>query len=362
MPPFRPECRALLIGSLPLADHNEAFDWIQASTPAIPLWSQLPVFVEERMVRQFSAGMPGLVTEADRLFVDRGSDRFEDELLGFYEDFMACSGGGAEIDGSRFALDRSAAMGFFVFLERMGGVPEAPAAVKGQVTGPITFGTGLHDRDGRAVFYDLHARDAAVKLMAMKARWQAWRLASLGVPVIVFVDEPALAGYGSSELISISREEIVDALGEVIDAIHQEGALAGIHVCANTDWSMVLESGTDIVNFDAYGYFDRFVLYPASIRTFLEGGGTIAWGIVPTGDTDVIDAADEDGLYALWASRVDGLADLGLDRDRLLAQSLITPSCGTGSLDTARARKVLHLTRALSMRAREEAFGPQRTA
>jgi hypothetical protein len=100
--------------------------------------------------------------------------------------------------------------------------------------------------------------------------------------VIIFIDEPALAGFGSSELISISKEEILACLREVVDAIHTDGGLAGIHVCANTDWSLVLESGADIVNFDAYAYFDRFILYGDPIREFLAAGGMLAWGIVPT--------------------------------------------------------------------------------
>lgn len=347
------DCRPMLIGSLPLADHNKAFEWMISATPDIPVWVQLPAFPEEQMIPQFAAGMPGLVREADRIFIENAGKGFEDELLAFYEDFMAISEGGLDLDSSRFAMDRSTAMGLHVFLERLPETRMSPMAVKGQVTGPVTFGLGLHDREGRAVFYDLHARDAAVKLLAMKARWQVRRLKSLGVPVIVFVDEPALAGYGSSELISVSREEIIDALGEVIDAIHQEGALAGVHVCANTDWAMILESGTDMVNFDAYTYFDRFVLYPEAICNFVETGGLIAWGIVPTGDADAIDRESADSLFSQWEARVGGMLELGLARDRLTAQSLITPSCGTGSLSSTHASRVLELTREVSRRIRK---------
>ena len=35
----------------------------------------------------------------------------------------------------------------------------------------------------------------------------------------------------------------------------QEGGLVGVHVCANTDWSLVLDSSADIVSFDAYALF-----------------------------------------------------------------------------------------------------------
>jgi len=61
-----------------------------------------------------------------------------------------------------------------------------------------------------------------------------------------------LQGTGSSGLISISREEILICLDEMIEAVHTEGGLAGIHVCANTDWSLILDSSVDIVNFDAF--------------------------------------------------------------------------------------------------------------
>lgn len=355
MPTFHADCRSILIGSLPLTDHNEAFDWVLAATPDIPLWVQLPAFAEEGMIPQFASGMPGLVKEADRMFVDAGGAGFEAELLSFYEGYMAVSETGEGLDDeSRFALDRSVAMGFHVFMEKWQTTGISPAAIKGQITGPITFGTGLHDREGRAIFYDLHARDAAVKLLAMKARWQVRRLQSLGAPVMLFVDEPALAGYGSSEFISISRDEIIAAIGEVIEAVHEEGAFAGVHVCANTDWSMILESGTDIVNFDAYTYFDRFVLYPDAIRAFVDKGGTIAWGIVPTGHAEDIDRASTESLITLWDERLDGMGSLGFSRERLLAQSLVTPSCGAGSLNRVRARKVIELTRDLSRRIRAE--------
>ena len=33
MPAFIPDCRPLLIGSLPVADHNEALDLVLAATP-----------------------------------------------------------------------------------------------------------------------------------------------------------------------------------------------------------------------------------------------------------------------------------------------------------------------------------------
>ena len=47
---------------------------------------------------------------------------------------------------------------------------------------------------------------------------------------------------------------MVAKLGEVIEAVHGEGALAGVHCCGNTEWSILMDAGVDIMNFDAFDY------------------------------------------------------------------------------------------------------------
>lgn len=345
---FKPELRPVLIGSLPYLDHKKALAQVIAHTPEIPLWVQLPNRPREQMIPQFLHGMPGLRTEDDRMFIALSDDAFDTELLTFYEAYLSATGTGGDLAELGFALTPETAGGFFTLVDYLKAPSIPPVAVKGQVTGPITFGTGVKDEKDRSIFYDEQARDAAVKLLALNARWQIQTLAASGYPVIIFIDEPALAGFGSSELISISREDIITCLGEVVTAIHAEGGIAGIHVCANTDWDLVLTSGVDIVDFDAYLYFDRFILYPDQIKTFVDNGGILAWGIVPTGDPTHIDRETPDTLADRWRKQARQVVDLGIDMETLTAQSLITPSCGTGSISIDHAEKVLKLTRDLS--------------
>jgi methionine synthase II (cobalamin-independent) len=195
-------------------------------------------------------------------------------------------------------------------------------------------------------------RDAAVKILAMKARWQVRQLAQFQRPVIIFFDEPALAGVGSSEFTSISNEAISQCFDEVFEAVHLEGGLAGIHVCANTDWSLVLKSSADIVSFDAYAYFDKFILYPEHIKGFLESEKVLAWGIVPTLKSDDINKETTASLLRQWSEKAKRFEALGIDPARLIRHSLITPSCGTGSLSIDHAKKVLKMTREVSMEIR----------
>ncbi len=352
LPKLKADCRPMLIGSMPLSDHRAAARMVMEYTPAIPLWVQLPVFPQEGMLRQFLPGMPAVAEKDGKVFIDTAAASYDSDLLAFFEDYMAVDASPDRLTGSRFALTEATGRGVAALLETLHVMNAPPLAVKGQVTGPITFCTGLKDQDDRAIFYDDTLRDAAVKLLALNARWQIRTLSGPGCPVIVFIDEPALAGFGSSELISISREAIFDCLREVVDAIHRDGGLAGIHVCANTDWSLALESGADIVNFDAFAYFDRFILYGDQIKAFLNAGRFLAWGIVPTLNPDDIERETVATLFAGWQARLNQAATLGVAPETIRRQSFITPSCGVGSLPPALAERVLMLTRDLAAQIR----------
>ena len=345
---FKPNGLPVLIGSLPMDNHDEATKLVFQYTPEIPLWVQLPAYKEEGMIAQFLPGFPGLTTEKDKDFIDLTNSRFNNELLEFYEEYMAVEGGEIDLDSSRFVLKTDTARGFFTFMECLQALSDPPAAAKGQITGPITFGLGLTDQNGKAIFYDEQLKDVAVKLLAQKAKWHVRELSEFGCPVMIFFDEPALAGFGSSAFISISRDEVSKCFEEVIEAVHSEGGLAGIHVCANADWSLILESAADIVSFDAYSFFDKLMLYPDHVKRFVESGGILAWGIVPTLNADDIEKETADSLLALWHDQARAVEALGIDKSIILAQSLITPSCGTGSLSLDLATKVLMLTREVS--------------
>jgi len=338
----------LLIGSLPLKNHSEGVKLVFEYTPEIPLWVQLPAFREEGMIAQFQPGFPGLTIKTEKSFIDTSSPSFDEEILEFYEDFMAVSEKETDINDSRFAMDKTTAGGFFAFMEHLRSLSGRLTAVKGQITGPVTFGLGLCDQNGKAVFYDDQLRDVAIKLLSLKARWQVKMLSKFGYHPIIFLDEPALAGFGSSAMISVSREEVAACFDDVIAPVHSEGGLAGIHVCANADWSLILESKADIVSFDAYSFFDKLMLYRNQVKRFFESGKILAWGIVPTLNSDDIEKETAESLVARWETQSAAIEALGFERSAILAQTLVTPACGTGSLTIDLALKVLTLTRQVS--------------
>jgi len=345
---FRPDGLPTLIGSLPLADHARALELILTHTPEIPLWPQLPANPGEDMLRQFSEGLAGITMENDRIFFAADRPEFDEEMLHFFEDYLAAEEDPATTP-ARFQISRDLAAGLYLLAEKSPDLKDC-VAFKGQITGPFTMLTGLKDQDQRLAYYNPQLRDMTVKGLAAKAAWQTKMLAAAGRPVLTFIDEPALAGLGSSAFISIDLDQLAGELAEVTGAIHAAGGLAGVHVCANTDWSLLLPpaAGVDIISFDAYGYFDRFVSDRDLVLSFLDRGGIIAWGIVPTGSEEKIAAETTESLVARWEEQAKTLGAGDLGPEEILSRTLITPSCGTGSLTLEMAERVLSLTASVS--------------
>ncbi len=342
----------LLIGSLPMNDHAKALDLVFEHTPDIPLWVQLPTFKEEGMIQQFLPGLPGLTQKDGASFIDTRDPEFDEKFVQFFEEYLLLSEPDADFGSSRFAFTPVTGKGFFHFLDKVDQDPNRVAALKGQVTGPVTFCTSVKDERDRDIFYNDQLRDAAVKRLAMNARWQAKEFARRSKTPIIFLDEPALAGFGTSAYITITRADVQACIDEIVQEIHAENGLAGVHVCANTEWDLLLDSAIDIISFDAFSYFDRFILYPKAIKAFLGRGGILAWGIVPTGDARLIAEQTVDGLSEKLEDQIKQVAGLGFSRKDILSQSFVTPSCGTGSLDLASARQVLALTQQVSEKIR----------
>ncbi|MFH2013198.1 MAG: hypothetical protein ABIJ37_10970 [Pseudomonadota bacterium] len=352
---FSGNCLPTTIGSMPHKDARVATELMLLYTPEIPAWVQLPKLPKEDMLIQPTEGIPGLVwDEGSPHFLNEGS-KFEKSVLEFYEDYLSVSeGNSATCLEKRFAISSDYASGLYALIDALSTHSPLPFAIKGQISGPFTLGTGLTDKTKRYAYYDPTLKDIIVKSMSMKAKWQIEKFKPFGVPVIISIDEPGLVGYGSSIFISVLKEDIQKSLEEIIEVIHKEGELAAVHCCENTDWALPLNTGIDILSFDAYGFFDNLLIYEKELKGFIEQGGIMAWGVVPTHDPNLLSQETADSLLSKWKNSIEKLTAKGIKFERLLKQSLITPSCGAGSLSTELAEKTLALTREVSDRIRKE--------
>jgi len=324
---------------MPYLDPETAVSKMLRAFPSIPAWPQLPnrSFLENMYV-QYSEGLPCLVVDRDRkkIYFDTERDTMQ-EMEAFYGRVIA-----GDLDA--FAIGRDYASGFHCFVERLSGDSRARAAlscVKGQIVGPISFGLTVSDQTKRALLYHDELMDAAVKSIAMRAAWQARQLKKICDTVMIWLDEPYLASFGSG-YVSLSEGQVLSLVGEVVQSIHDAGALAGIHCCGNTDWSLLMKTDLDIINFDAYSYFTGMTLYPDALRHFIGKGKMLAFGIVPTSDR--VREETPERLLEKLAGQFQTLGEkIGMPAEDIARQCLITPSCGTGTLAEELADRVFEL-------------------
>ena len=338
MPHNEFNCLPTIIGSMPHTDAAQACSVLTRYLRDIPAWPQLPKrSYKEGMAVQFSQGFPGIVERENGVSLDRSVD-IDKPLEELYRAYL-------DNDADKYPVGADYAAGLYELLAR---TDLQPLAVKGQITGPISWGLIVTDEGKRPILYDEILSDAAAKLLRLKAAWQEKALSRISKNTIIFVDEPSMASYGSAYF-SLPKERIISLLEDVLGGI---SGVKGIHCCGNTDWSLILGTSTDILSFDTYNFAESLTLYPTEVKRFLGRGGAIAWGIVPNTEESV----SKETVASLRERLEEAMAPFtrrGIAFKQLVAQGLLTPSCSLSYLSEESSAFTLEMLTELSQEMRK---------
>jgi hypothetical protein len=340
---FLPQFMATHLAAMPHRDAQKACRFILDHFPEAPCIPRLT-----KSTRMFLEGMPCLVVDSEkrRLWFDLTPQR-EGELLEFYERYEAD-------DLNYFAISREWATGMYAMIKMLQEQrPRQLKLVHIQTPGPVTWGLSVTDDQGKPAFFNETMRDILVKTIIMKAKWQERKVKEMlpGIQTMVTFAEPSLVVH-TSAVGSGPRDHIIEALNQVL--MNVEGVTC-IHCCANIDWTILMDTHTQAINFDAYEYSDKIALYPKELSKFLAKGGLLAWGIVPTANDKIIDESVDNLMHRL-ENDLQAFADQGIDIQSLIKSSIITPSCVTSNMSVELAERALTLTSELSQRMREKYF------
>jgi len=276
----------------------------------VPFWPQLPNFsYYEDMYVQAAEHFPGIVLDVEKRTLRFSIDRFAVDLEAALENFD---------NPAMFDVSETYSAVYHRFLAL--DLADRPA-IRGQLEGPISFGFNILDQDERPILFDDTVRPFMLDFMARRLNVQLARLKRRNPNAFMFVDEPglqflfsAMAGYGD-----------LKAKGDLDQFFAQVDRPRGIHLCGNPDWDFLLNLDLDVLSLDVYTNAEIFSSYARSIKKFLDRGSVIVWGIVPTG-FEAFEKADlpamTDRLETVW--RV--LWSKGIDRKRLVAQSMLSPA------------------------------------
>lgn len=307
------------MGSLPHTDVDEAVAFALDRQPRLPAAPSLPrMAAVEGMIPQAAWGIAGVLVLPDgSLLVDEAAVDPDMPL--------------------RSGLDDEPFTGMRAFLDAIGG---RVAPYKLQLTGPVTLGLALHAvgvSADRAFAVAARAVSARVADLLRRAR-----AAAPGATPLVFLDEPGLTAALEPDF-PLGVDDTLDLVSAALATV-EDGAIAGLHCCGRADWPALLQAGPQMLSLpvDA-GATD----HPGAFADYLERGGWIAWGAVPT-DRPLGETAEI--LWRRLLAEWEALAEAGCDPRRLIEQAVITPACGLVGLDVAQADHVLDLTNALAQR------------
>ncbi|WP_420450958.1 hypothetical protein [Ilumatobacter sp.] len=315
------------IGSLPHRDRGAAAafalsEFDIATVPSLPMRSSA-----EGMVAQAVAGLPGVS------FGQYGSCAIDPIAL---------------VRDHRITTDLSgeAFEGLRAFVDLAVRVHHDGAPVKWQFVGPVTLGVALARAGVR--------HDRAFEIAAEAVRHHvseissALRRALPSSPQLMLLDEPWLVDLMRPDF-PIPPDVAVDLISTGMAAVGSEAAF-GLHCCGRCDIATMLETGPQVISIPVA---DELVEYAGYLGRFVDGGGVIAWGVVPTtGPVTMRPDRYWRRLSDLWSS----LSERGVDAGMLRRQSLITPECGFSRHQVSTARRIARMSSEIGHRVNGQAM------
>jgi hypothetical protein len=327
------------IGSLPHTSGEEAVRSVAGFSPEVPFWPQLP----QRSERESIVGQGlGIVENLIERRNDGYGYKVKDGQLDLVLEILYQSSG---------ELTSANAAGFGAFEEALStGVFPSSVAVKGQIEGPITLAAYLFHKD-RPFLADPALFAAIAFHISQIIRWQIDRLKSAGLPVLLFVDEPTLC-LDAPLANAVSVEQRLNALAATLESARLRGAYAGLHCCAAGPFERMCRVRPDIISFDAHEGLDMFFADWHGLD-FMQQGGIVAYGIVPT--TPGVNAVDSATIFLRWLKA----ASLAGDPQKFAQRAMITATCGLGLLDPSAVAESFEVAHSVGKLIRSLAGSPE---
>jgi len=331
----------LLTTAMAVMPHTDVDQALKAALSLdVPFWPQLPHYsYYEDMYVQASEHFPGIQLSLPDRMLSFSFEKFIQEIEQTAAHFETP-------EYFDISTTYSAVYHRFLGLD----LADRPA-IRGQLEGPVSLGLNILDQDKRPIIFNDTVRPFMLEFLARRVNVQLRKLKKLNSNAFMFIDEPGLqfvfsgmSGY--SDLAAKRDLETFFSLTE---------RPLGIHLCGNPDWDFLLKLDINVLSLDTYSNGEIFISYPKSIRTFLDRGGIIVWGGIPTNiepfEKETL-ASIESRLKSLWEK----LTKSGIDRDLLLSQSMLSPAtCCLVNADREKTvEKAFALTQKLSARLRAE--------
>lgn len=306
---FEARCGTTAMGIMPHRDVDQALKL--ALSLDIPFWPQLPnVSLYEDMYVQTSEHFPGIAIDFEKGRLVFKTARFEEDLNDYFTKME---------HPETYALTQEYSKVFKRFLSKD---LKGYKAIRGQITGPVSFGFKVLDENFKPIIYNEEVKTILFDFIQKKVNFQYQELKAKNQNAFVWVDEPGL-GYVFSGLSGYNDQQAKEDYYDFIQGL--EGP-KGLHLCADVNLPYLLELGIEILSFDAFqiGFMPKE--YAWSVAEFMKKGGVISWGIVPT-ESSVLSIQTPERLASVLSNYWEVISqNTGLPLRQIAEQALVAPA------------------------------------
>ena len=306
---FEARCGTTAMGIMPHKDVDKALELVLGLD--IPFWPQLPhVSLYEDMYIQTSQNFPGIEINFDKGRLTFHTAKFEESLEDYFTKMEQTE---------TYALTPEYSVVFQKFLSQN---LQGYRAIRGQITGPVSFGFKVLDEKLKPIIYNEEVKTILFDFIQKKVNVQYQELKAKNQNAFVWVDEPGL-GYVFSGFSGYNDQQAKEDYHRFVQGI--EGP-KGLHLCADVNLPYLLELGVEILSFDAFqiGFMPKE--YTQSVGEFIKKGGIISWGIVPT-ELKALEIQTPDQLASILSNYWEVISkNTDLSLVEIAEQALVAPA------------------------------------
>ena len=139
---------------------------------------------------------------------------------------------------------------------------------------------------------------------------------------------------------------VLKLLRSIVKRLKKRGAIVGIHCCNRISPTTLIDLGMDLIHFDAFYFQSQITSSREQLQRFLIDGGIVAWGVVPT--SEMLTPSSQGKIEKNFSDLLSAMETRGLPLRRVLAQSMVAPTCGTGLLTIEQSDRIMAFATSLS--------------
>lgn len=338
--------KCLPVGMLPYDNLKHATAMVAKLYKDFPFIAFLPnVFSEDNVQNRTFENTPGIIYQEGKISFDLGTQKYNDAMSLLNKIYNASTPDNLDcFSFSSVFLEK--------FLQIIKKFKSHNACIN--ILGPFTVSQILTSAAQEQILADKSYQRLFVKAVCTKALWAMKKIkeyCSDTVPVVI-LEEPLLYKYGNlkRENEASTSEHVIDMFANVVDKLKLHGAIVGVQCMEKCDWSIPISAGVDLISYDAYNNPNNLGIIPDVLTKFLQKGGMINWGIVPTLSDNMIKGLSVDYLHQRLLTTFDGITLSGVPADLLYNSALVSLNGDVNHLNVMFAEKAIMLATQLSSR------------